>query len=162
MSEMTHFEQYCASLNSLCESMQAGHEPSSEDEAYRALEYAKSMQLEQSGDVLLFCAAVNLMNAFVKQPDCRSFGYTFKAEVPRLIERLQKSPIEGVRFDCSMDGRNSLTVVEICGLQFSFHCVRVSGLRHHDSRIPFDGIRKQRCASTLFRLAETNRLMRSL
>jgi len=160
MTEMSIFETYCGNLNDLCKSMQAAKETVSKEEAARALEYAKTMGLEGAGDVLLFCASINLMNTYVKQPGCRSFGYSFKGCVPRLIDRVRSLPIEGVRCSTQMDGKNSITFVEVCGIQFSFHCVKGAKRSAGGAVIAFDGVRKQRCAATLFRMAEANRLMR--
>ena len=159
MTEMSGFKTFCKNLNDLCANMQVSKEVVGRDDAERALAYAKTMDLKGAGDVLLFCAAVNLMNAYVKQPGCRRFGYSFKANVPRVIEHLRNNPEEVMRYSVQMDGKSSLTIVEVFGIQFSFHCVQ--GVKHLSSGsvIEFDGIRKQKCAVTLFKLAEANQLM---
>lgn len=156
MSDMDAFVNYCSSLNAICANMQDAKETVSATEAERALKYAQSIELDRAGDVLLFCASINLMNTYVKQPGCRSFGYFFKGYTHRLIEKMQSAPIEGVRCSTQMDGKSSVTYVEVCDIQFSFHCVRRADLSRKGDPIKFDGIRKQRCASTLFRMAETN------
>ena len=160
MDEMSAFENYCGNLNDLCSNMQDAKETVSASEAERALEYARSIELGRAGDVLLFCASVNLMNAYVKQPGCRAFGYFFKGYVQRLVKQMQSEPIRGVLCSTQMDGKSSVTYVEVCGIQFSFHCVKEVDLSRKGNPIRFDGIRKQRCAVTLLRMAESNRLMR--
>lgn len=157
---MSYFKTFCKNLNDLCVSMQVSKETVDRVEAERALAYAKTMDFKGAGDVLLFCASVNLMNTYVKQPGCRKFGYSFKANVPRVVDYIRSHPVDGVRCNVQMDGKNSLTIVEICGVQFSFHCVQ--GVKPHKGGNPikFDGIRKQKCAITLFKLAEANQLMR--
>ena len=159
MSEMSVFEAYCSNLNRLCESMQDTKETVSHMEAELALVHAKSIELDDAADVLLFCASINLMNAYVKQPGCRSFGYFFKGYVRQLIDRMNRNPIEGVRCDTQVDDKSVITYVEVCGIQFSFHCVKGAKPTKKSKPIRFDGIRKQRCASTLFKMAETSSLM---
>ena len=160
MSEIGFFKVYCQNLNELCKAMQKADEPVLREEADRALGYVRSMDIKGVGDVLLFCAAVNLMNAYVKQPGCKKFGYFFKAYVPRVVDYIRKHPDEGVACNVQMDGKNSLTVVEVFGIQFSFHCVQGMKPSVEGSVIEFDGIRKQKCAATLFKMAEANQLMR--
>ena len=161
MSDIKNLKTYCENLNELCARNQTVKEVVSREEADRAMAYAKEMPLVQAGDVLLFCSAINLMNTYVKQGNKKTFGYFFKGYVPRLLERLEERPMEGVRFCNQIDGRNALTMVEVCGVQFSFHCVPGTRKRLSDETIPWDGIRKQMCASTLFAMAERNRLLRS-
>lgn len=160
MSEMNTFETYCGDLNNLCKSVQEVKEVVSLQDAERALDYARLIGFDRAGDVLLFCASINLMNAYVKQPSCKSFGYFFKSYVCRLIDQVQRNPIEGVRCSTQMDGKSSITYVEVCGIQFSFHCVKGAKPKKKSSPIRFDGIRKQRCAVTLFKMVEANTLMR--
>lgn len=160
MTETSYFKEFCGNLNDLCASMQVSKEAVEANEVKRALAYAKSMDFKGAGDVLLFCAAVNLMNTYVKQPGCRKFGYYFKAYVPRVIDHIRNHPEDGVRCNVQMGGKNSLTIVEVFGIQFSFHCVQGVKSFAGGNAIKFDGIRKQRCAVTLFKMAEANQLMR--
>ncbi len=160
MSEIRYFKVYCESLNELCRSMQETKEPVTREEADRALDYARSMDLKGAGDVLLFCSAINLMNTYVKQPGCKKFGYFFKGYVRKVFDYICLHPTEGINCNIQMDGKNSLAIVEVFGIQFSFHCVRGSKSITDGTTIEFDGIRKQRCAATLFKMAEANQLMR--
>lgn len=160
MSEIGFFKVYCEGLNELCKMMQGINEPVLREEADRALDYARSMDFKGAGDVLLFCAAVNLMNTYVKQPGCKKFGYFFKAYVPRVVDYIRRNPDEGVLCNVQMDGKNSLTIVEVFGIQFSFHCVQGMKPSADGAIVEFDGVRKQKCAATLFKMAEANQLMR--
>lgn len=156
------FEDFCKNINSLCAQMQDAKEEIDSSEARRALKYAEAMPISSAEDVLLFCASINLMNTYVKQGENKkSFGYFFKSYVPRLIEQLETTPIEGVVCNTSMDKNSPVTMVVICGVQFSFHCVKGAKRWIDGTEMPFDGIRKQKCAGTLFRMAEATSLLQS-
>lgn len=123
MSEMTFFETYCKNPNSLCEQRQGCKEAVGKEDAERALEYAKGMPLSAAGDVLLFCAAANLMNAYVKQGDNkRTFGYRFKSLIPRMLDAVEMGSIAGASACSVRDRSMCVSIVSVCGLQFSFHC----------------------------------------
>ena len=161
MSETSVFESYCKSVNNLCAQMQNAKEEIGKDDAYLARAYAESMPISKAGDVLLFCASINLMNTYVKQPGCKGFGYFFKSFVPRLIKQIEDTPIEGVACNTSMDKNSTVTMVVVYGMQFSFHCVKGAKKWITDTVIPFDGVRKQKCAGTIFKMATANQLLRS-
>lgn len=69
---------------------------------------------------LLFFAAMNFLNAYVKKPDADPHfhkRYMFKNDVTRMFERLLQNPIAGVSVYLAPD----VTYVSVGGLQFSFH-----------------------------------------
>ncbi len=47
-------------------------------QAFEALKIVKTLEVRTQEDVLLFCAAMNLLNTYVKQPG-RKIGYFFKS-----------------------------------------------------------------------------------
>ena len=157
MEKIAGIQDYCDVTNKLCIALQERCEIISADEMERALAYAKDLPLDTAGNVMLFCASINLMNAYVKQRNNRKiFGYGFKSYVARLIQTLKADPVEGVAFSITADKGNPLLIVQVCGLQFSFHGIPCRKKDIQGEGISFDGVAKQPCASTLLRLAEAN------
>lgn len=157
MTEIVDIQDYCDTVNRLCIAMQGRSEIVSASEVERALGYAKNLPLKTAGETMLFCAAINLMNAYVKQKNNRMiFGYGFKSYLGRLIQTLKDKPIENVDYCITRDNGNPLLIVLISGLQFSFHGIPCRKSDIQAQRIPFDGVRKQPCAHTLLMLAEAN------
>lgn len=157
MERIVDIHDYCETVNRLCIAMQGKSEIVSAGEVERALGYAKNLPLKTAGEAMLFCAAINLMNAYVKQKNNRMiFGYGFKSYLGRLIQALKNKPIENVDYCITRDNGNPLLIVLIGGLQFSFHGIPCRKSDIQAQRIPFDGVRKQPCAHTLLTLAEAN------
>lgn len=143
-----------------CQSLQK--EIVSEDEAVKALTYIEWLDISRIEDCFLFCAALNLCNTYVKQPE-RKIDYSFKLKLPRLLEAVAGKKIEGILFDFQKDKRTSLLIVQIGKVQFSFHGVRSDEIleildAHNEliSQLEWDGIRKQMCAVSVFDIAEKN------
>ena len=69
---------------------------------------------------MLFFAAMNFLNAYVKKPDADLHfhkRYLFKFDVTRVLEAILQNPINGVSIYLAPD----VTYVNVGGLQFSFH-----------------------------------------
>ena len=146
----------------LIELQSAPKEQVSDDDAVKALAYIEHLDISQVEQCLLFCASVNLCNTYVKQSN-RKIGYAFKQKIPRLIQSVAEKDISGIHFDLQNDGRMSLLVVQIGKIQFSFHEINRDEievlLAGHDclkTSLEWDGIRKQMCAVSTFRLSEQN------
>lgn len=110
--------------------------------------------ISDAGDVLLFCSCLNLLNTYVKQPD-RRIGYTFKKELNYLTDLLLNVDVKDVLLDLQKDGKNSLLVVDVVGIQFSFHNVSVNTdmiqvNKSKGIKLEWDGVRKQVCAKFIF------------
>lgn len=169
MEKTSGFERFCRELNALCLALQdAPREVLSEEDAFKAYAYIKHMRIADAGDVVLFCAAMNLLNTYVKQ-DQDDIGYAFKQETEHLVGILWNVPIDDVLVDYQMDKGSSLLVVEIFGLQFSFHQIqKTEELKKLDAQnvtenvLKWDGVRKQMCAKTLFDRAAANRERRCM
>ena len=163
------FETFCRSLNEVCRSLQdKPKEIVSDEQAFAAYACLRQMRIADAGDVVLFCAAMNLLNTYVKQ-DQQHIGYAFKQETDHLTGILSSLSIPDVVIDLQKDKGMTLLVVDILGLQFSFHNIsRSEELLELDARngeedvLKWDGIRKQHCAATLFTLALRNRERRCL
>ena len=119
------------------------------------------MKVEDAGDALLYCASLNLLNTYVKQKDSK-IGYVFKNDIHYMLSVLLNLDIQDVYIDCQ--SQTSLLVVQIFSIQFSFHFIKKNkeldelSNTYHCRELPWDGIRKQKCALTLFDLARKNKL----
>ena len=130
-------------------------------QAEEALNIVKKLRIKSQYDVLLFCAVMNLLNTYVKQPD-RKFGYSFKSYINHLFVALTRNDINGVKigFDIEITKKEqaiAYVIVQIEDIQFSFHQIKVTSealeLKQNTDvvkELSFDGIRKQMCACTIF------------
>lgn len=79
-----------------------------------------NLNVVDTQSVLLFFAAMNFLNAYVKKPDADPHyhkRYKFKNDVARVLESIVQYPITGVSVFKAPD----VTYVSVGGLQFSFH-----------------------------------------
>lgn len=149
-------------VNDMCRSLQETEkEYVNDDIAFEALVTIKNMRIEDAGDVLLFCGAMNLLNTYVKQKSSR-LGYGFKQNMHYLTNILLNLDGDDVYIDYQDDG--SLLVVQIYQIQFSFHYIRkkseIISLCNsgHRKDLLWDGIRKQNCAVTLYKAVWGNNI----
>lgn len=134
-------------------------------QADEALNIVKRLRITTQYEVLLFCAAMNLLNTYVKQSD-RRFGYFFKSYINHLFIALTRNDIKGitVSFDIEISKKNqanAYVIVQIEDIQFSFHQIKMSDealdLKLNSDvvkNLVFDGIRKQMCASSIFKMVK--------
>ncbi|MDO4488387.1 MAG: hypothetical protein Q4B67_04810 [Eubacteriales bacterium] len=163
--EELEFRQKCSELNERLRSMQDGVETVTTDIAARSMIIVKNMKIDGIGDAFLYASALNVLNTFVKQDKDakKEIGYFFKRNTEALARWLIKSEDKGLRLEIQSDQGMSLLVAEIYGVQFSFHQVtftekdmRFLTKDNEHPEIPWDGIRKQRTANTLFEFAFEN------
>lgn len=125
----------------------------SERDVVRAYCVLNFIRYENIADVFLGCAAVNLLNAYVKNGDAK-IGYTFKShlgEILNAIDRLQSFLIK-VGYDNTR--QMHLLQIDISGFQFSFKSVEMTELVDELARaIPWDGFRKQQYSCSIFDFA---------
>ena len=159
---ITNFEEYIESINNLCITLQDFDKEVVEDElAYEAYSIVKNIKIEEAGDVLLYCASMNLLNTYVKQENSK-IGYDFKNDIHYMTSILLNLDIEDVFID--YQDSESLLVVQIFSIQFSFHYVKKKSEiislcnSHHHKELEWDGIRKQKCAVSLFDRVRLNTL----
>ena len=130
-----------------------------DDVAYEAYATVKNMKIVDAGDALLYCAAMNLLNTYVKQPNSK-IGYGFKEDIHYLTSVLLNLDIDDVFVD--YQDAESLLVIQIFSIQFSFHYVKkrneimyLCNSRHYKELV-WDGIRKQKCAVSLYNAVKEN------
>ena len=147
-------ELYVEKLNLKCIELQEfDKEIVSEEMAYEAYAIIQNIKIEDVGDVLLFCASMNLLNTYVKQSNSK-IGYGFKNDIHYMTAILLNLDIDDVYINYI--DKESLWVVQIYSIQFSFHYVKkkheiicLCNSRHHRELI-WDGVRKQKCAVSIF------------
>lgn len=120
------------------------------------------MKLELAGDFLLFLACVNLLNSYVKQDNAK-IGYSFKREIDYFLEICLRKNNKMLKICEENDGdKGNLLIIQLYSIQFSFHSIKY---RYSETElykdIEWDGIRKQKCALTLYRRCIDNRILRS-
>ena len=132
-----------------------------EETAVKAFAILKNISYLTAADFYIGSACVNTLNTYVKQDDSK-IGYSFKSELLNLISCLYQHPQPGVLIDKQSDKHMTLLVIQFYGqVQFSFHGVQVSPEWEEIARkenaefgtIQWDGVRKQRCAETVFQSA---------
>jgi len=154
------FHDYAEDLNKVAISMQEGEkEVVSDLTVIKACTYIEQMSIKQMGDALIYCAALNLCNTYVKQPNS-NIGYKFKKDLDYLLSIVVNADLPGVMFDLQRSNGATLLVVQVDCVQFSFHNVpspyklqRLSRTSDKFVQLEWDGIRKQKCAETLFNFA---------
>lgn len=132
-----------------------------EETAVKAFAILKHINYQTTPDFYIGSACVNTLNTYVKQKDSK-IGYSFKRELLNLISSLYQHPQSNILIDKQEDKKMTLLVIQFYGqVQFSFHGVQVSQEWEEIARqenaefgkIQWDGIRKQRCAETVFQSA---------
>jgi len=157
------FCRYTASMNEELEKLQDSETEFVSDELIaEAVSYINCMSLKRPGDILLYCAALNLCNRYVKQKDAK-INYYFKTALVNVIEALNSNCIEDVYIDIQKDMGMTLLLVQAGHVQFSFHGVEISErllnairLCRNTRTISWQDVRKQRCAVSCFELAKAN------
>lgn len=163
MDEREEFKLFCDRLNNECIRLQdADKEYISDEDAFASYVYVREMKLELEGDFLLFLACINLLNTYVKQSDAK-IGYAFKREIDYFIDVCIRMNNNVLRISEENDGsKGNLLMIQINSIQFSFH----SALYKNDgivldNTIKWDGVRKQKCALTIYNNCRSNKLLRS-
>ena len=163
MDEREEFKLFCDRLNNECIRLQDGDkEYISDEDAFASYVYVREMKLELEGDFLLFLACINLLNTYVKQNDAK-IGYAFKREIDYFIDVCIRKNNNVLRISEENDGsKGNLLMIQINSIQFSFH----SALYKNDgivldNTIKWYGIRKQKCALTIYNNCRSNKLLRS-
>lgn len=99
-----------------------------------AFSVCKYFELRNVADCFIFFACANLCNAYVKKPYAvhplkKHKGYGFKRFVGEKVAQLLISNIEGVKVHHS----TKFTVVDICGMMFSYHDLGVKDAQENIS-----------------------------
>ena len=82
-----NFLEYTKKLNKLAIEHQEEQEIIDEEDVVKAITYINNMLIEDIGDCLIFLAALNLCNAYVKQNNSK-ITYTFKKCIEYILDIL--------------------------------------------------------------------------
>lgn len=167
-------KEFIEGINQLNRQMKAKQdlekEVVSDEDAAKAIIIVKNMKINEIGDAFLFAAALNTLNTWVKQSkeNKKSVGYFFKGTTEALCRHLMEHEDPDVQLELQQDQGMPLLVAQIGDMQFSFHQVNTgeNGAKFAASdlenpRLAWDGIRKQRCANSLFHFALENQYGRT-
>ena len=154
------FCEYCKKLNEKCIAAQKGEkEIVTEENAFIATVINRSLKPIKAGDFLLFAAALNVLNTYVKQDNNKkSYGYYFKKNAEVFARLLCETEIPEIRIDLQQSWGMPYLLVDIAGIQCSFHQIPVEGeialleekhKQNGGNLFEFDGVKKQMCANTL-------------
>lgn len=133
----------------------------SELDAYMAKWIIRKYRVNSASGLFLYCASLNLLNTWVKQDGVKR-NYWFKSKVENVAIITRKYNFPDVFIDYQMKMPNDkygLMIFQLGPLQFSFHNVRRSLLIDDilsspiAREIEWDGVRKQKCAATIFYMA---------
>lgn len=134
----------------------------SREDFVRALTNKEVMFINNKEDAFLYFASLNLLNTYVKQ-NKKSISYNFKNDVLSGFDTVIMNNIEGVTY--CYDKVEKVILVEIDGLQFSFHNVlpspKMDYVKNFASIVEtkfhkeqqWEGLRLQPVATTLFEYA---------
>ena len=134
----------------------------SEENFIRAKANMNAMQLLNTEDMFLYFASLNLLNTYVKQ-NKNKMKYYFKQFVTKAFDSAIVNQIKDVTY--SYDDVEKLLIVNISGMQFSFHNVNPSAkmefvkmsrdkeVRAYFKKEEWEGFRLQPIAETLFKYA---------
>ena len=137
----------------------------SSDLCFEALAFVKNQMVYTKEDVIRFCAALNLLNTYVKQPDSK-IGYDFKGCINRLFIALMQHNIPGIKVGMEIKNTKkglgvAYVIVQIDDVQFSFHQIKLTKnaylLKQNTNivhNLEFDGLRKQMCAVSIYEMVK--------
>lgn len=111
-------------------------------------------QVENSYDVYLFLACINLLNTYVKQ-NKKAISYSFKSRIFFINDIIATSTFDDIKINYLASKSELLLMYEVLGVQFSFHGIIMEKgiwdmLKKYQAQFSWDGIRKQKCAKTVF------------
>lgn len=169
---MEDFINFCKETNRKCIQAQKGEkEVVTEESAVRAIYIIKNMKICSLGDALLYSAALNILNTYVKQDngDRPYIGYFFKSYADVLARYLVNNAVPGMKLELQKDRGMTLLVVDLFGIQCSFHRValkeeslkKIGSCTEGKAELRWDGVRKQHCANTFFECAFSNPYLRT-
>ena len=113
------FLEYTKEINQLAIDLQDNEEEIMLEDIIKAIFYINNMYINDTGDCLIFLAALNLCNAYVKY-DRKNIGYSFKKGIQYLIEVLNNRDIKDIYVNKTNNDGN-LYLFQIGEIQFSFH-----------------------------------------
>ena len=164
MEEHQKFKDFCEKLNQECIRLQDYEkEYIPEEMAFESYAYITQMKLELPGDFILFISALNLLNTYVKQPGTK-IDYSFKKQIDYFLEVCLKKSKNILTINKNNDAMGRLLMIKLNDIQFSFHGVncQYDGIdKNLDPTMQWDGIRKQKCAVSIYTKCRENKILRS-
>lgn len=123
-----------------------------------ALKNLNNLKINNIYDCLIYLSSLNLCNAYVKQTNSK-IGYSFKKYIKTFIETINKLEIPNLYIN-KINNNGTLYIFQIENIQFSFHDEKEVEINNrYKKEIPWDGIKKQKCAKTIFYLIINNRII---
>ena len=151
------FINYTKKLNILAKKLQNETEIINEEDIVKAITYINNMIIEDTGDCLIFLSSLNLCNAYVKQTNSK-IGYTFKKYIEYLVDILNHKSIKDIHIS-KIKNNGTLIIFQIGQIQFSFHDEKKIEINEkYLSELTWDGIKKQKCAKSIFYSATNNKI----
>ena len=151
------FINYTKKLNELAKKLQNETEIINDEDIIKAITYINNMIIEDTGDCLIFLSALNLCNTYVKQTNSK-IGYTFKKYIEYITDILNHKNIKDIHIS-KIKNNGTLIIFQIGEIQFSFHDEkRIEINEKYQSDLTWDGIKKQKCAKSIFTSATNNKL----
>ena len=154
MEKYMRFEQDIADLYNVVKKLQMNdYEIISDEAVISAMSVLNFIKYNKVPDAFLGCAALNLINAYVKQ-DNSKLNYSFKRHLCNIlkgIEDIQQPKSIQIYYD-PINNQNIIYIV-FGDFQFSYKAARFSTQVKRllsKKTVEWDGIRKQHCAKTIF------------
>lgn len=152
-----NFLEYTKKLNKLAIEHQEEQELIDEEDVVKAITYINNMLIEDIGDCLIFLAALNLCNAYVKQNNSK-ITYTFKKCIEYILDILNYKHIDDIFINKSKNN-GTLFIFQIGAIQFSFHDEKIVHINEKYLKdLSWDGVRKQKCAKSIFNSVINNKI----
>lgn len=148
------FLEYTKELNKIAINLQETNEEITEEDIIKAIAYINNIYIDDTGDCLIFLSALNLCNAYVKQNNSK-ITYSFKKGIEYIIDILNYRRLKNIYINRS----SNLFIFQIGHIQFSFHDEKkVEINKEYLCDISWDGIKKQKCAKSIFNSAINNKI----
>ena len=127
-----------------------------EEDVVKAMILLNLISYKKIADVFLGCAAINLINTYVKQENTK-LGYYFKRHIIELLKGIEDiNQPKTIQIDYDNSNNQQILLISIWHFQFSYKCIRYSleiKKLQAQQTIEWDGLRKQPYAKTIFDFA---------
>lgn len=149
--ELKNFEKTVLELQNTAE-----REVIPEEDVVKSLVILNYISYEKVPDAFLGCAALNLLNTYVKQKDSK-LGYRFRRHLYNLLKGIDDiNQIKTINVFYDISKSNGMLMIVFWGFQFSFHGEKNTEMIKKLQKkrdMEWDGIKKQLCAKTIFEFA---------
>jgi hypothetical protein len=149
------FEQSIQSLQKQLLETPDLQEPISDRDAALAAFVLRFIVYRNKADIFLGCAAINLLNAYVKKPDGK-LGWSFKNHLGPLLNAIRELASPNIKVSFNRSLMQGLLIINFRSFQFSFGGRQLSRLTMELTKekvIPWDGIKKQPKAISILNFA---------